>query len=80
MLNRHIVGLKGILLGHSKRRTQCNHHETKLWCTLQLRGQRNSFCFPSPVPSSVIHTLRKKVSSFPVPSRDVTYQTLPGRE
>ncbi len=25
-------------------------------------------------------TLLEKVSSFPVPSRDVTYQTLPGRE
>ncbi len=25
-------------------------------------------------------TLEKKVSGFPVPSRDVTYQTLPGRE
>jgi hypothetical protein len=23
---------------------------------------------------------KKKVSGFPVPSRDVTYQTLPGRE
>ncbi len=26
------------------------------------------------------NTLSKKVSGFPVPSRDVTYQTLPGRE
>ncbi len=25
-------------------------------------------------------TLLEKVSSFPVPSRDATYQTLPGRE
>jgi hypothetical protein len=24
----------------------------KLWCTLQLRGQRHSHCFPSPLPSS----------------------------
>ncbi len=28
---------------------------------------------------SIIHC-KKKVSDFPVPSRDVTYQTLPGRE
>jgi hypothetical protein len=26
------------------------------------------------------HTLLKKVPDFPVPSRDVTNQTLPGRE
>ncbi len=26
------------------------------------------------------HTLKKKVSDFPVPSQDVTNQTLPGRE
>jgi hypothetical protein len=27
-----------------------------------------------------VYTLKKKVSDIPVPSRDVTYQTLPGRK
>ncbi len=29
---------------------------------------------------SPVNTLYKKIINFPVPSRDVTYQTLPGRE
>jgi hypothetical protein len=32
----------------------------------------------NPVP--VLFYTVKKVNDFPVPSRDVTYQTLPGRE
>jgi hypothetical protein len=27
-----------------------------------------------------LYTVKKKVIDFPVPSRDVTYQTLPGQE
>ncbi len=34
---------------------------------------------PSPLALSLC-ALEKNVSGFPVPSRDVTYQTLPGRE
>ncbi len=35
---------------------------TKLWCTLQLRRQRNSFCFSSTLVSSVVVT----VTAFPL--------------
>ncbi len=34
---------------------------------------------PSSIPRSVRYTVKKKVSGFSVPSRDVTYQNLHGR-
>jgi hypothetical protein len=43
-----------ILLGHSNWWTECNHNEPSMWCTRQLRGQRNSLCFSSTLVSSVV--------------------------
>ncbi len=51
---------------------QCGHNQS---------GRHG--CGHSPIHLSILKryiTLYKKVSGFPTPSRDVTYQTFPGRE
>ncbi len=50
MLNRHIVGLKWILLGHSNRWTQCTHHEPS--CGVRSSWERRETPSVSPLPLS----------------------------
>ncbi len=49
-------------------------HKAGFWNAFERRLERFSLHL-----ENVLHTV-KKVSDFPVPSRDVTNQTLPGRE
>jgi hypothetical protein len=49
-------------------------HEIHPYCSPQL------LCFAPIFLKVILSYTVKKVSGFPVPSRDVTYQTLPGRE
>ncbi len=50
-----------------------------IWTSLELYNPKKDLAKPqSQIP--VTCTLWKKVSGFPVPCRDVTYQSLPARE
>ncbi len=48
MLNRHIVGLKLILLGHGNRWTQCNHHELSCGVHSSWEGRKTPSVSPLP--------------------------------
>ncbi len=59
---RHVRTLRGTSVVWRADNCHCQAAEfmlsqrAKLWCTLQLRGQRHSRCLASPLPSSVAGT------------------------